>query len=70
MVVRASERKYGFGHNLMKASIKAVKKHFKVDEITISAQLYLKKFYESHNFFQVGSEYLEDGIPHIRMDKD
>ena len=68
VVVAASERKYGFGHDLMKASIKAVKTYFKVDKITISAQKYLKKFYETHQFIQVGEEYLEDGIPHIRMD--
>lgn len=69
VVVAALERKYGFGHNLMKASIKAVKIYFKVEKITISAQVYLKKFYESHKFKQVGEEYLEDGIPHIRMDR-
>ncbi|MCG1035092.1 GNAT family N-acetyltransferase [Polaribacter sargassicola] len=69
VVVVAEERKYGYGHDLMKASIKAVKEHFKVDKITISAQKYLKKFYESHQFIQVGEEYLEDGIPHIRMDR-
>ena len=68
VVVAASERKYGFGHDLMKASIKAVKTNFKVDKITISAQKYLKKFYETHQFIQVGEEYLEDGIPHITMD--
>jgi ElaA protein len=69
VVVAALERKYGFGHDLIKASIKAVKTHFKVDKITISAQVYLKKFYESHGFKQVGEGYLEDGIPHIKMDK-
>ncbi|WP_298779387.1 GNAT family N-acetyltransferase [uncultured Polaribacter sp.] len=67
VVVAAPERKYGYGHDLMKVSIKAIKDHFKVDKITISAQVYLQKFYESHNFIQVGEEYLEDGIPHIRM---
>ncbi|WP_166386074.1 GNAT family N-acetyltransferase [Polaribacter sp. 11A2H] len=70
VVVAANERKYGFGHDLLKASIKAIKDDFKVDKITISAQKYLKKFYESHQFIQVGEEYLEDGIPHIRMDKN
>ena len=70
VVVAASERKYGYGHDLMKVSIEAVKTHFKVDKITISAQKYLKKFYESHNFIQIGEEYLEDGIPHIRMDRN
>jgi ElaA protein len=69
VVVQENERKFGFGHDVMKASIKAVKTHFKADKITISAQVYLKKFYESHGFHQVGEGYLEDGIPHIRMNK-
>ena len=69
VLVVASERKYGFGHELMKASIRIIKKHFKVKKITVSAQKYLKKFYETHLFIQVGEEYLEDGIPHIRMDR-
>jgi ElaA protein len=69
VLVVASERKYGFGHELMKASITAIKKHFKVTKITVSAQKYLKKFYETHLFIQIGEEYLEDGIPHIRMDR-
>ncbi|MGB0891706.1 MAG: GNAT family N-acetyltransferase [Flavobacteriaceae bacterium] len=69
VVVIASERKFGFGHELMKASIIEIKNHFKVDKITISAQVYLQKFYESHGFIKVGEDYLEDGIPHIRMDR-
>ena len=69
VVVQENERKFGFGHDVMKASIIAIKNHFNVDEITISAQVYLKKFYESHGFKKVGDDYLEDGIPHIRMDK-
>jgi len=70
VVVAEKERKFGYGHLIMKASIIAIKNNFKVDEITISAQKYLKKFYETHQFKQVGEEYLEDGIPHIRMDKN
>ncbi|MEN8704007.1 MAG: GNAT family N-acetyltransferase [Polaribacter sp.] len=70
VVVKDSERKFNFGHKIMKASIAAIKNNFKEDKITISAQKYLKKFYESHGFYQVDDEYLEDGIPHIRMDKD
>jgi len=70
VLVKDSERKFNFGHQIMKASITAIKSNFKEDKITISAQKYLKKFYESHGFYQVDDEYLEDGIPHIRMDKD
>ena len=69
VVVAASERKNGYGHDLIKVSIKAIKNNFKVNKITISAQVYLKKLYEFHGFKQKGEEYLEDGIPHIRMDK-
>lgn len=69
VVVAAKERKFGYGHEIMKASITAIKNNFKVDVITISAQKYLKKFYETHQFKQIGAEYLEDGIPHIRMDR-
>jgi ElaA protein len=70
VVVTDTERKFGYGHDIIKASINAIKTHFNVDKITISAQKYLIYFYESHNFIQVGEEYLEDGIPHIRMDRN
>lgn len=68
VVVDANERKFGYGHDVMKVSIQAIKSYFKEEKITISAQKYLTKFYESHGFIQVGEDYLEDGIPHIRMD--
>jgi ElaA protein len=69
VLVAIKERKYGYGHDLIKASIKAITSNFNTSEITISAQVYLKKFYESHGFVQVGEGYLEDGIPHIEMIK-
>jgi len=69
VLVAAKERKFGYGHEIMKASVKAIKNNYKVEKITISAQKYLKKFYETHQFKQIGAEYLEDGIPHIRMDR-
>ena len=67
VVVDAKERKYGYGHDLIKASITAINNSFNTHKITISAQVYLKKFYESHGFIKIGEEYLEDGIPHIQM---
>jgi len=70
VVVKESERKYGYGHDLIKASIKAIVDNYNETTITISAQTYLQKFYESHGFKQVGEGYLEDGIPHIRMVRD
>ena len=70
VVVKKNERKYGYGHVIIKHSIKAIKNNFNETSIKISAQTYLKNFYESHGFQKVGEEYLEDGIPHIGMIKN
>ena len=56
-----------WGHELMQQAIAGVLKHFGESKITIGAQLYLKKFYESHGFVQTSEMYLEDDIPHIEM---
>lgn len=69
VVVKDSSRKNKFGHEILKASIKAIEKHFSSRSIKLSAQTYLTKFYESHGFEQIGDGYLEDGIPHIAMVK-
>ncbi|OAB80256.1 GNAT family N-acetyltransferase [Cochleicola gelatinilyticus] len=67
VVVDASQRKFGYGHEIMKASKEAIKNRFKTEAIKLSAQTYLIKFYEVHGFTTTGTEYLEDGIPHIAM---
>lgn len=69
VIVKPSHRDKKLGHDLMKASIDAVKELFHETNITISAQLYLQKFYESHGFVTVSESYLEDDIPHIEMRK-
>uniref|UniRef100_UPI00404A0B22 GNAT family N-acetyltransferase n=1 Tax=Flavobacterium sp. TaxID=239 RepID=UPI00404A0B22 len=68
VVVSEQYRAKKWGHLLMKIAIQAIDARFNTQQITISAQLYLKKFYESHGFVQVGEGYLEDDIPHIRME--
>ncbi|MCH2197131.1 GNAT family N-acetyltransferase [Kordia sp.] len=67
VVVSESARAFGYGHTIIKASIAAISKHYQTKDIKISAQTYLRKFYNSHGFSQIGEEYLEDGIPHIAM---
>lgn len=69
VVIGANYRDRKWGHELMKAAIKSIEETWQTSAITISAQLYLKKFYESHGFVQDGEEYLEDGIPHIKMQR-
>lgn len=56
-----------WGHELMKQSIAGILEYFGESKITIGAQLYLKKFYESNGFVQCSEMYLEDDIPHIEM---
>lgn len=67
VVVSPKYRDKKFGHDLMRVSIEAIKENFNETAITISAQEYLKKFYESHGFTQTSEMYLEDDIPHIEM---
>ena len=67
VVVHENERKYGYGHDLIKESIIAIEKQFNTATIHISAQRYLEKFYNTHGFVKSGDGYLEDGIPHIKM---
>ena len=67
VVVKQSERQHKFGYDIMKASIKAINDHYNTSEIRISAQTYLRRFYNNLGFKEVGESYLEDGIPHINM---
>jgi ElaA protein len=67
VIVHPDYRIKKFGHELMKVSKAAIASKFDTNKITISAQLYLKNFYESHGFIQTSEMYLEDDIPHIEM---
>ncbi len=67
VVVAEKHRDKNFGHELIDQSVFEINNRFKVQNITISAQLYLKKFYESHGFVATSETYLEDDIPHIEM---
>ena len=62
-----SVRNTGAGKLLMKKSIDQCYELFGPHPIKIGAQVYLLKFYESFGFYKTGEEYMEDGIPHIKM---
>ncbi len=70
VVVKDTYREKKIGHILMEEAIQAIQSHFGQTKITISAQLYLKKFYERLGFIQTSEMYLEDDIPHIEMKKE
>ncbi len=70
VIVDANFRDKKWGHDMMREAIAGIALHFNESKITISAQLYLKKFYESHGFVQTSEMYLEDDIPHIEMKRE
>ncbi|MGR7951547.1 GNAT family N-acetyltransferase [Finegoldia sp. P2-F-LR] len=65
--VVASERRKGYGTQIMKTVIQFAKKNLKANTIIIEAQTYAQKFYEKLGFVQTSEPFEEDGIPHIRM---
>jgi len=67
VVISKNERQHKYGNDIMMASIEAINKHFKETIIVLSAQTYLKRFYNKLGFKETGEEYFEDGIPHIEM---
>jgi ElaA protein len=67
VVVKQNYRDRKWGYDLMNKAIQATEEVFTETKITISAQLYLKKFYENLGFIQTSEMYLEDDIPHIQM---
>ena len=62
-------RKGGYGRELMQKAITRSNEQFKDPIIIISAQYYLKTFYESLGFKQISDVYREDNIPHIKMQR-
>ena len=69
VVVASDFRKRDFGKAIMQASIAAVENHFNTTAIGLSAQTYLLNFYNDLGFSALGETYLEDGIPHIYMER-
>ncbi len=64
-----SVRKNGVGRLVMNESITLLHARYGKRPIKIGAQYYLKRFYESVGFRQIGEIYDEDGIEHIHMIK-
>lgn len=62
------EHNKGLGSELMKKSIKEIKKHFNCKMISVHAQTQAVCFYEKMGFNSVSEEFLEEGIPHLTME--
>lgn len=51
----------------MRLGVEYTLREYPQASIRISAQLYLKRFYEEFGFLQVSDTYDEDGTPHVEM---
>ncbi|RPD96509.1 GNAT family N-acetyltransferase [Aureibaculum marinum] len=67
VVVHKNFRKQELGKKLINKTIEEIYNLFGKTTIKIGGQTYLKKFYKSFGFQQIGEGYIEDGIPHIHM---
>tara|TARA_B100001094_G_scaffold132141_2_gene127981 strand:- start:21300 stop:21743 length:444 start_codon:yes stop_codon:yes gene_type:complete len=66
-VVKKNKRGKGFGDELVKETLKAMRKVWPKTKAKISAQAHLSVFYNKHGFKSKGEKYLEDGILHVKM---
>ncbi|MBK3518639.1 GNAT family N-acetyltransferase [Carboxylicivirga marina] len=68
LVVHADYRFKGHARKIMEEAAKFCFSSWNIECINISAQKYLKAFYTSLGYKIVSDEYLEDGIPHLKME--
>lgn len=57
----------GLGRDIMVQGIRVAREELGADSVSIEAQSYAKGFYEQLGFAQISDEFLEDGIPHVKM---
>ena len=60
-------RRQGYASALLREGIGIARESFSASVISVEAQVYARSLYEKLGFRQASEEFLEDGIPHIRM---
>lgn len=68
--VLTTKRRCGYGLQIVKEGIRVAREKFGAESITIEAQTYVKELYEKCGFVQVSDEFLDVGIPHVKMKLD
>lgn len=65
--VIAVRRRCGLGTRIVAEGLRVAQERLGAQRVTIEAQTYARALYEKLGFRQTSAEFLEDGIPHIRM---
>lgn len=60
----------GHGKELMVKSLEAIKEKMPCKEIRLHSQTHAALFYKKFGFYEIGKEFLEEGVPHIEMKKE
>jgi len=60
----------GLGKHLMQVSIPVIKEKLPCKRIVLHAQSHAKVFYEKLGFAVTSSTFMEEGIPHVTMEKE
>ena len=62
------DRGIGLGGMILRAGIEEIRERFHPQKIYIEAQSYAVGFYAREGFRVTSEEFLEDGIPHVKME--
>ena len=66
-VIQIGRHGKGFGGKILKEAVSLIKKQMNSERIYLEAQCYAIGFYEKEGFKVCSEEFLEDGIPHVKM---
>ena len=65
--VVAAKRRAGLGTKVLQAGIQIARERFHADAVYLEAQTYARALYEKQGFHVISEEFMEDGIPHVKM---
>ena len=68
VVIHPDWRGKAIGKQLIESSIQYIQETWVTKEINISAQQHLEAFYSDLGFITISDVYMEDGIPHVKME--
>ena len=65
--VLSVRRREGLATRLLREGIRLAQTEFHAESVYLEAQVYARSLYEKQGFRQISDEFLEDGIPHVKM---
>ncbi len=65
--VLAINKRQGVGSQLMKNALEYIKNNMPCEKISLNSQTQAVGFYEKFGFERIGEEFMEEGVPHIKM---